>query len=197
MRTLGVALVAAALLGASACSKQREPAGSTEVRGAPYGGAPGRAQGMRGGPHGMRGPAACAIGDGPLTPEVRAAVERALSDERRAEAQYAALEAEHGSATPYRRIVTAERHHASELERLLTAHGHEVPPAAAPPPAPSAANAKAACAFGVTSERDNVALYEELLERPLPADVRCVFERLRDASADRHLPAFERCVSRW
>lgn len=123
-------------------------------------------------------------------------MERALHDERRAEAEYAALDAAHGATTPFPRIVKAERRHAAELERVLAAHGETIPAPASTSPSAAAASAAEACKVGAASERANITLYGELLARPLPADVRCVFERLRSASADRHLPAFERCAAR-
>jgi hypothetical protein len=52
----------------------------------------------------------------------------------------------------------------------------------------------AACAAGVVAERENIALYDDLLKQDLPADVRQVFESNRSASLLAHLPAFQRCA---
>ncbi len=129
-----IALVAA-LLRAAACTKspRRAPgaAATAELH----------AQPMESGAQTVR---PCSYETGPLSAGTRAAIERALADERRAEAEYDALVGVHG-AEP---------------------------------------------------ERENIALYDELLASPLPDDVRCVFERLRAMSATRHLPAFGRCASR-
>lgn len=73
----------------------------------------------------------------------------------------------------------AERHHAAVLERLLSAHGHVVPPAAAPVPAPRFVDVADAGRAGMAGERANIALYDELLKADLPADERCVFEHLQ------------------
>ena len=155
---------------------------------------PGRGMGMGTGP-GMGGAVhACPLGSGALTPTALSAAQRALADERRAEAQYEAVIAQFGDARPFGPIEDAERRHAAEIERLLGAHGHQpstAPPATAPRRFGSLAQA---CAAGVESEHVNIALYDELLKLELPADERCVFEGLRAASADRHLPAFERCA---
>ena len=43
------------------------------------------------------------------------------------------------------------------------------------------------------AEVENAEIYDRYLDLPLPADVRTVFENNRDASIERHLPAFERC----
>jgi len=172
------------------------PAATAEVRAQPLragpqavppGPAQGRGAGLGGGP--------CTFASGTLPEGARAAIERALAEERRAEADYRALLASSGDAPPLRHIARAEARHAFELERLLLAHGATVPASPTPPSAAAtAATRREACVEGASSERRNVALYDELLATPLPGDVRCVFERLRSASANRHLPAFERCA---
>jgi hypothetical protein len=58
---------------------------------------------------------------------------------------------------------------------------------------PGFATLAQACAAGVDAELANIALYDELLKGDLPADVRRVFENVRAASLNSHLPAFERC----
>lgn len=50
-----------------------------------------------------------------------------------------------------------------------------------------------ACQTGVEAEMANAAIYDELLESVTEPGMVKVFERLRAASLDRHLPAFERC----
>lgn len=181
-----IALVAALLL-AAACTKspRREPgaAATAELH----------AQPVESGAQTVR---PCTYETGPLSAGTRAAIERALADERRAEAEYDALVRVHGAEPPLVNVVRSERRHAAELEQLLRMHGAPVPTSVAPEPRVTAADARAACAHGAESERENIALYDELLASPLPDDVRCVFERLRAMSATRHLPAFERCASR-
>ena len=143
----------------------------------------------------MGGPgAACPSDTAPLSDGARKGVERALADERRAEATYVALDAKLGATSPFGRIVHAERRHAAALEALLATHALPLPAADAIAP-PAAANRAEACKLGVASERANIALYDELLAGTLPPDVRCVFEHLRDASKLRHQPAFERCAA--
>lgn len=143
----------------------------------------------------MGGPsAACPSDTAPLTEGARKAVERALADERRSEATYVALDAKLGAASPFTRIVHGERRHAMALEALLSAHGLPLP-GSEPVSTPAVADRREACKVGITSERTNIALYDELLAGTLPPDVRCVFEHLRDASRLRHQPAFERCAA--
>jgi hypothetical protein len=142
---------------------------------------------------GVGGRLACDIGSGPLPEPARIAVERALADERVAEATYARLQEQIGATRPLSRIERAERRHSSALERLLVSHGHAVPPPGEAPPVPVVTDGAAACRVGATWERANVAMYDDMLRETLPDDVRCVFEHLRGASRDHHLPALERC----
>lgn len=51
-----------------------------------------------------------------------------------------------------------------------------------------------ACAAGVDGEEGNIAMYDRLLALELPADVVKVFQNLRTASAEKHLPAFLACA---
>lgn len=150
----------------------------------------------RGAGHGPgAGPSApCPVDTTPLADGAHKAVERALADERRAGGTYAALDASLGPTSPFARIVRAERRHATALEGLLTRRGLPVPATEAITP-PAITTRVDACKLGAASERANVALYDELLAGPLPPDVRCVFEHLRDASRLRHQPAFERCAA--
>jgi hypothetical protein len=135
----------------------------------------------------------CAFGSAPLDGRVRSAVERALEDERRIDAELGAAMAQLGRKQPLPRIAHAERRHALALERLLVAHGHRVPP---PPPAmtPVFDDLAAACVAALEAQRDAVDLYDELLAGELPRDVRCAFERLRRASDDRHVWALLDCT---
>ena len=143
----------------------------------------------------LGGPSAvCPIDTAPLADGARKAVERALADERRAEATYAAVDSKLGVTSPFTRIVRAERRHATALEGLLSTRGLPLPGGEAIPP-PAITSRAEACKLGVASERANITLYDELLAGALPADVRCVFEHLRDASRLRHQPAFERCAA--
>ena len=178
-RTEPVVLVTAALLAAACAKSPREEPGATATTEA-------STQPVR----------ACTFTSGPLDDRTRAAIERALRDERRAEAEYDALVAVHGASPPLTNVSASERRHAVELEQLLRMHDEPVPTVVPPAPQPTAADAREACAHGAASERANIALYDELLASPLPDDVRCVFERLRAMSATRHLPAFERCARR-
>ena len=134
---------------------------------------------------------ACDPGSGALTPETVGLIERALADERRAEATNQAIG---GAVLPFAQIERAERRHAAALESLLISHQVTVPEPAALAPMGAAPSLREACALGVEAETANIALYDELLTAELPADVSCVFKHLQAASRERHIPAFTRCA---
>lgn len=136
----------------------------------------------------------------PLTPPQRQAVYLALDDEYHALTFYQAVIAKFGRQKPFSNIVKAEQTHADRLISVLAAAGAEVP--ANPyangdkPLAVLPATRAEACALGVQAEIANVALYDDRL---LPvaagnAELTKVFTVLRDASLERHLPAFQRCA---
>ncbi len=139
-----------------------------------------------------RGLARCDLGQGPLDEATRRAVESALDDERRAAAFYASVLDELGDVAPMNRIARAEERHGAALEAVLSAHGHPVP-AARPTSMSVPVDRPASCKAGVTAEERNVTLYDRLLREKLPRDVACVFEHLRGASEERHLPALRAC----
>lgn len=195
-------LVASVVVGAVACAKQ-DPAPTSQPtttmasqsrvmgggRGPMMGG--GGPMGSGAGPHWH-----CPAGAGPLTEAARKALERALADERASEAKYEAIERTLGAVMPFRQVERAERRHAGAIERVFVAHGAVAPAATNNATNVAATNLREACAIGVQNEKQNIALYDELLEVDLPPDARCVFEHLQAASRERHLPTFERCAAK-
>lgn len=121
----------------------------------------------------------------------------ALDDEYRAEAIYEAVMQKFGEVRPFSNIIEAERRHAdmakAEMDRLSirypTTNPHRGKIAA-----PS--SLLEACQQGITAERENIALYDRLLPTIRDNQVRETLTELQWASRERHLPAFERCVSR-
>ena len=116
-----------------------------------------------------------------------------LEDERRSEALYAAVIQKHGEVRPFSNIIEAERRHQGALENLFEAYGLTVPTnpwkdkkALAPD------TFKASCEAGAQLETENVALYDHLMKTVKEPDLLEVFEHLRWASQERHLPAFQR-----
>lgn len=123
------------------------------------------------------------------------ALHKALDDERKSAAIYQAVMAEHGEVLPFAHIVEAEHRHQERLMQLFSKYGIEVPAdswAAREIEIP--ATLAEACQQAIETEKANVALYDELLAGVEDDDVRQVFGHLQAASADHHLPAFQRCV---
>lgn len=121
----------------------------------------------------------------------------ALDDERRAEALYLAVMERFGEVRPFSNIVVAEERHQTLLLPLLEKYGVPVPPNPYGPLQMDTPDTLAgACQLGVQSEIENIAMYDRLLPAVQEDDIRSAFELLRRASAERHLPAFERCADR-
>jgi hypothetical protein len=137
-----------------------------------------------------------------LTPDAQAALGSALQDERHAEAFYSAVMAKFGGARPFSNIIEAERQHEAMLIDLYAAYGVAVPEngyasgALVSPAAPD--TLLDACKIGVEAEIANRDLYDVTLLPAVAAypDITLVMQRLRDASEENHLPAFQRCVDR-
>lgn len=128
-----------------------------------------------------------------LTESSQEALEVALQDERRAQVLYRAIMDRFGEVRPFVNIMQAEIRHEQELLALFDLYGLEVPPPrvfriAVPD------TFQEACALGVESELTNIAMYDELLASVQEPQIRATFLRLRDASLNRHLPAFQRCA---
>ena len=137
-----------------------------------------------------------------LPEPVQAALDEALDDEFRAEAFYAAVIDKHGQVRPFVNIIKAEQRHVQMLDAVMQTYGLSAP---ANPyldgskPQPEATETIAeACQMGVAAEIANRDLYDGNLI-PVAADypdIVAVFEALRDASENNHLPAFQRCAAR-
>lgn len=131
------------------------------------------------------------------TQDLAEALVAALQDEYKARATYRKVIAAHGEVRPFVNIVEAEERHVQALVRAFERHGLSVPRDTWPTRVTTPATLRQACAAAVATERENASLYDRLIEAVADhPDVRETFNRLRSASRDRHLPAFERCVER-
>ena len=134
--------------------------------------------------------------DDPLSESERAHLIAALDDEYQARATYAQVIEDFGNVRPFSNIVEAEDRHALALIRLFERYDVPVPPDTWPGRAPRYGALREACEAGVAAEVANAGLYDELLSGTDRADIREVYENLREASQERHLPAFRRCAAR-
>lgn len=133
-----------------------------------------------------------------LSPDAKAALDSALQDERHAEAFYSAVMAKFGEVRPFSNIINAERQHEAIMIDLYQTYDIAAPEngyATAALEAP--ATLIDACKIGVEAEIANRDLYDVNLLPAVSAypDITLVLQRLRDASEDKHLPAFQRCVN--
>ena len=129
-----------------------------------------------------------------LTSEVRAALERSIQDEYRAETTYQGVVEDLGQSAPFVSVLSAEQRHSAAIAQLFVRRGLTPPPNSwTLAMIQHFTSMPVACGAAATAERGNVAMYDELLRLTLPADVRQVFENVRLASLTNHLPAFERC----
>lgn len=135
---------------------------------------------------------ACNIGGEQLDANAEKAVVRALEDEWRAQATYETA-SQPMAAARLGNFARMEQRHAQALAYVLEQHGNAVPTRPAYTPAVPK-DAPTMCKAGVEAEKQNIALYDELLRASLPEDVKCVFRHLQLVSKQRHLPAFEQCA---
>ena len=138
--------------------------------------------------------AACATQSGALGSRTEEALLRALDDERHAQAIYQAVMDRHGEIRPFSNIIRAEERHELFLLDLFKKYEVAVPQDPWPARALEAPDTvRESCAQAVEAEKANLDMYDELLELVEEPDIRDIFKRLRDASKERHLPAFKRC----
>lgn len=108
-----------------------------------------------------------------------------------AAASYQAVLDEFGQVEPYATILSAETRHADALVRQLERLGEEVPENPYIGQIPAPADLQSAAEAWAEGEVANVELYDFLIAQTDDAQLIKVFENLRAASADSHLPAFE------
>jgi len=125
------------------------------------------------------------------------ALAAALDDEYHARAFYRAVLSAFGNVRPFCHIVESEERHIEALLRHFERHASAPPPDRWAGRCAAPASLAEACRKAAAAERANARLYAELLAAAAddPA-LATTFARLRDASQERHLPAFERCLER-
>ncbi len=122
------------------------------------------------------------------------ALKMALDDEYKAWTTYQAVIARFGDARPFTNIIQAEESHIAALETLFERYGLEVPENEWVGRVPEFDTLNDACQGGVKAEVENAALYDRLFSMVEHEDILDVFHNLRDASLEKHLPAFQRCA---
>lgn len=120
----------------------------------------------------------------------------ALDDEYKSWTTYDQVIRDFGEVRPFINIREAEGRHIEALLGLCQRYG--VTPSANRwlGKVASFADINAACQASVTGEIENVAVYDRVLRSTARPDILAVYEALRRASQERHLPAFQRCAQR-
>ncbi|MFA5856158.1 MAG: DUF2202 domain-containing protein [Candidatus Pacearchaeota archaeon] len=121
------------------------------------------------------------------------ALDLAINDEYKARATYKRVLEEHGNIKPFSNIINSESSHIAQLESIYKKYDLQIPDDNWYIKVPVFANIKDACEAGVNAEIENADLYDELLINVNNQDIKVIFEFLRDASRNNHLPAFQRC----
>jgi len=118
-----------------------------------------------------------------------------LQDEYHAEAIYKKIIEDFGEQRPYINIVRAEKRHSQAIENLYRNYNLLIPDNEweDDEKIPSFNSLQEACQASAQAEIDNIDLYEELLPVIKETDIKTVFTNNRDASKDKHLPAFNKC----
>jgi hypothetical protein len=127
--------------------------------------------------------------------EIEALLE-ALDDEYRAWATYDQVIQDFGQVRPFINIREAEARHIEALQRLFGSYELPLPENSWPGRVVRYDSVGEACQAGVTAEIENGKMYDRLLESTNRPDILRVYRNLQDASQQRHLPAFKRCVER-
>lgn len=124
------------------------------------------------------------------------ALNEALQDEFKARATYKKVIETFGPVRPFVNIVEAEGRHASALLRQFERLGLEPPRDEWAGHIKAPASIAAACEEAIAAEIENAEMYDRLLAVVGDATIRNVLLNLQDASQNRHLPAFRRCLER-
>jgi hypothetical protein len=124
------------------------------------------------------------------------ALNDALDDEYRAHETYEQVIGDFGPVQPFLNIVEAEARHVSALLSLFEQYGIATPKNRWMGNSPHFASVHEACVESVQGELKNVAIYDRVLKSTRRPDILSVYQALRSASQDRHLPAFQRCAQR-
>ena len=129
-----------------------------------------------------------------LNKQTQQALIDAINDEYKAKAIYQKVIDKFCAGRPFSNIIKAEEIHIGELKPLFKKYGIEVPKDEWYKQVPEFETQTEACAAAVKAEIDNVKMYDGFLTFVKEQDIVDTFKRLRSASQDNHLPAFQRCA---
>lgn len=119
----------------------------------------------------------------------------AIEDEYLARAEYLAIMEKFGQIKPFSNIARSETTHVGLLEPLFEKYEITIPTDDADTRVTAPETLKDSYKAGVDAEVLNIEMYENFLKEDIPADVKAVLEKLRNASIN-HLNAFKRNYDR-
>jgi len=124
------------------------------------------------------------------------ALHEALDDEYKAWATYDQVIQDFGPIRPFINIREAESRHIDALHRVYSDYGLMPPDNTWVGKVSRYDSVESACASAVQAEIENADLYERIMPSTERPQILSVFRNLHDASQQRHLPAFRRCLQR-
>jgi len=124
------------------------------------------------------------------------ALQEALDDEFKAWAICDQVIDDFGPIRPFINIRDSEARHIDALLRVFRNYGLTPPNNAWVEKTPHYESAASACADAGQAEIDNVDLYERIIRSSERPEILTVSRNLHDASQQRHLRAFRRCLQR-
>lgn len=125
----------------------------------------------------------------PLSNNEIDALNEALDDEYKALATYDQVLNDFGPIRPFDNIRQAESRHIDALRQVYERYGITPPSNTWAGNVPRFNSVKSACVAAVRAEIDNADLYDRIMKCTPRPDILTVFQNLRDASQQRHLPA--------
>lgn len=133
------------------------------------------------------------VSDISLSSEEINALYTTLNDEYKAEAIYQKVIDKFGNVQPFVSIMSAEQKHSFSLIILFNKYNLEIPNNDWYDKVSEYNSVSEACQAGVIAEIENAALYDEMIKNINHEDIIVVFNALKNASLEKHLPAFEKC----
>jgi hypothetical protein len=129
-----------------------------------------------------------------LTETEISTLNEALNDEYLAWATYNQVIADFGEVAPFSNIRESEARHIQALCALFVRYGLSIPDNPWLDKVKRYLSMEEACEAGVAAEMANDKMYNRLLETTQREDILTVLRHLQNASQQRHLVAFQRCV---
>ncbi len=117
----------------------------------------------------------------------------AIEDEYMADAEYDAIMEKYGVQPPFSNIARSEENQIYQLEQLLKKYKVTLPNKDWSSLVTLPDSLEDCYKAGITTEENNIAMYEKFLKEDLPKDVKIVFENLAETSK-RHLYAYENAL---